>query len=58
MAFNTLPLVGMASKAAYGEDLLLAAGMDYKPYMKLVGERASSQQVIAERKAEAARPKA
>ena len=47
----------MASKAAYGEDLLLSAGMDYKPYMKLVGERASSQQVVAERKAEMARPK-
>ena len=57
VAFNNLPLIGMASKAAYGEDLLLSAGMDYKPYMKLVGERASSQQVVAERKAEMARPK-
>ena len=57
VAFNNLPLVGMASKGAYGEDLLLAAGLDYKPYMKLVGERASSQQVVAERKAEMARPK-
>lgn len=57
VAFNNLPLIGMASKGAYGEDLLLAAGVDYKPYMKLVGERASSQQVVAERKAEMARPK-
>jgi glutathione S-transferase len=57
VAFNNLPLVGMASKAAYGEDLLLAAGVDYKTYMKLVGERASSQQVVTERKAEMARPK-
>ncbi len=57
VAFNNLPLIGMASKAAYGEDLLVAAGVDYKPYMKLVGERASSQQVVAERKAEMARPK-
>ena len=56
VAFNNLPLVGMASKGAYGEDLLLAAGLDYKPYMKLVGERASSQQVVAERKAEMTRP--
>ena len=57
VALNNLPLIGMASKAAYGEDLLLAAGLDYKPYLKLVGERASSQQVAAERKAEMARPK-
>ena len=58
VAFSNLPLIGMASKAAYGEDLLLAAGVDYKPYIKLVGERASSQQVVAERKAEMMRPKA
>ena len=57
VAFSNLPLVGMASKAAYGEDLLLAGGVDYKPYMKLMGERASSQQVVAERKAEMTRPK-
>ena len=57
VAFNNLPLIGMASKGAYGEDLLLAAGVDYKPYMKLVGERASSQHVVADRKAEMARPK-
>ena len=57
IAFSNLPLIGMASKAAYGEDLLLAGGVDYKPYMKLMGERASSQQVVAERKAEMMRPK-
>ena len=57
VAFSNLPLIGMASKAAYGEDLLLAAGVDYKPYMKLMGERASTQQVVAERKAEMTRPK-
>ena len=50
-AFNNLPLVGMATKAAFGEDLLLAAGIDYKPYIKLIGERPSAQQVVAERKA-------
>ena len=50
-AFNHLPLVGMASKASYGEDLLAAAGVDYKPYVKLVGERASAQKVVADRKA-------
>ena len=50
-AFNNLPLVGMASKAAFGEDLLLAAGIDYKAYLKMVGERASAQKVVADRKA-------
>lgn len=51
VAYNNLPLVGMASKAIYGEDLLVAAGIDYKPYIKLIGERPSAQKVAAERKA-------
>ncbi|MDB5912763.1 MAG: glutathione S-transferase-like protein [Ramlibacter sp.] len=50
-AFADLPLVGMATKAVYGEDLLAAAGLDYKPYLKLVGERASARKVVADRKA-------
>lgn len=50
-AFNSLPLVGMATKGAYGEDLLLAGGVDYKPYIKLVSERPSAQRVAADRKA-------
>ncbi len=50
-AFASLPLVGMASKVAFGEDLLLAGGVDYKPYMKLIGERPSAQKVVADRKA-------
>ena len=50
-AFNNLPLVGMASKAAFGEDLLLAAGIDYKAYIKMIGERPSAQKVVADRKA-------
>ena len=50
-AFANLPLVGMATKAVYGEDLLVSAGVDYKPYVKLVGERASAQKVVADRKA-------
>jgi glutathione S-transferase len=54
-AFNNLPLVGMASKAALGEDLLLAAGIDYKPYLKRVGERPAAQKVVADRKAAQAR---
>jgi glutathione S-transferase len=50
-AFNNLPLVGMAGKVVFGEDLLLAGGVDYKPYIKLVGERAAAQRVVADRKA-------
>ncbi|OOG52179.1 glutathione S-transferase [Polaromonas sp. C04] len=50
-AFASLPVVGMATKAIYGEDLLLAAGVDYKPYMKFIGERPSAQKVLADRKA-------
>lgn len=54
-AFADLPLVGMATKAIYGEDLLLAAGIDYKPYVKFIGERPSAQKVVADRKAAQAR---
>ena len=50
-AFASLPLVGMASKAIFGEDLLLAGGVDYKDYIKRIGERPSAQKVVADRKA-------
>jgi glutathione S-transferase len=50
-AFADLPLVGMATKAVYGEDLLLAAGIDYKPYVKFIGERPAARKVVADRKA-------
>lgn len=53
VAFNNLPLVGMSTRAVYGEDLLAAAGIDYKPYIKLVAERASAQKIAADRKASA-----
>lgn len=51
VAFNNLPLVGMATRAVYGEDMLSSAGVDYKAHLKLVGERASAQKVVADRKA-------
>ena len=54
-AFCSLPLVGMATKAVYGEDLLLSAGVDYKPYIKLVNERPTAQKVVADRKAASTR---
>jgi len=56
VAFSNLPLVGMATRAIYGEDLLVAGGMDYKPYTKMLGERASSQKVNADRKAALTKP--
>lgn len=48
----SLPLVGMATKAVYGEDLLAAGGVDWKPYAKLIGERPHAQRVAADRKAD------
>lgn len=48
--YVSLPLVSMASKAVYGECLLAAAGIDWKPYIALVGQRASAQRVTADRK--------
>jgi glutathione S-transferase len=50
-AFANLPLVGMATKAVYGDDLLASAGVDYKPYVKFIGERPTAQKVVADRKA-------
>ena len=57
-AFASLPIVGLASKAAFGEDLLAEGGVDYKPYIKLIGERATAQKVAADRKAATVKPAA
>ena len=54
----SLPLVGMATKAVLGEDLLAAAGVDWKGYAKTVGARPSAQKVAADRKADPLPPKA
>jgi glutathione S-transferase len=50
-AFCSLPLVSLATKVVYGEDLMAAAGIDWKPYSRLIGERPSAQRVLADRKA-------
>ena len=50
-AFNNLPLVAMASKAAFAEDLLQAGGIDHKTYTRFIAERPSAQKVAADRKA-------
>ena len=57
-AFASLPLVGMATKAVLGEDLLMAAGIDYKPYIRLISERPAAKKVLADRKAYQAKPAA
>ena len=54
-AFVSLPLVATASKAVLVEDLLVAAGIDWKAYVKHIGERPSAQRVAADRKADAER---
>jgi glutathione S-transferase len=50
-AYAVLPALAMATKAIYGEDLLTLAGIDYKSYLKMMGERPSVQKVAADRKA-------
>jgi glutathione S-transferase len=51
-AWASLPIVAMATRIIYGEDLLAAAGIDWKTYSKLIGERTSAQRVTADRKAD------
>jgi glutathione S-transferase len=53
-AWVSLPLVGMATKIVLGEDLL-AAAVDYKPYIKMIGERPAAVKVAADRKAATAK---
>jgi len=50
-AWASFGVISMASVAVYGEDLLAAGGVDWKPYMKRLGERPSVQKVVADRKA-------
>jgi glutathione S-transferase len=54
-AYASLPVVAMATKAIYGDDLVAAAGIDWKAYVKLIGARPSAQKVAADRKADAER---
>ena len=49
-AYATLPTVANATRAVFGEDLIAAAGIDWKAYTKLLGERPSVQRVNADRK--------
>lgn len=57
-AFASFPVIAMATKAIYGEDLLAAGGVDWKPYSQRVAERPSAQRVVADRKSAQSRPAA
>lgn len=54
-AYVSLPLVALASKKVLGEDLLAAAGIDWKAYSALIAQRPSAQKVDADKKADALR---
>ncbi len=51
-AWVSLPVVALATRTVDGEDLLASAGVDWKAYAKLVGERPSAQRITADRKAD------
>ena len=48
-AWVSLPLLGLTTKAAYGENFLQRHGIDIKPYTLLIEQRASAQRVKTER---------
>ena len=50
--YTSLPLAALASKLVCGEDLVAAAGIDWKSYVKLVEQRPTAQKVAADRKAD------
>jgi glutathione S-transferase len=51
-AWASFGVISMATQAIYGEDLLVAGGIDWKPYAERLGERPSVQRVVADRKAD------
>lgn len=55
-AYVSLPMVGMATRIVYGEDLLAGAGIDWKAYTKIIAARPSAQRVDADRKADPSMP--
>lgn len=50
--YTSLPLTALASKIVCGEDLVAAAGIDWKAYVKVIEARPSAQAVAADRKAD------
>jgi glutathione S-transferase len=47
----SLPLVAMATRAVLGEDLVAAAGIDWRSYVKFAEQRPTVAKVAADRKA-------
>jgi glutathione S-transferase len=50
-AYVHLPVVALATRAIYGEDLLAAHGVEWKAYVKQIAQRPSAQRVDTDRKA-------
>lgn len=50
-AYVSLPIVGLATQTIYGSDFLVEAGIDWRAYIKLIGERPAAQRVATDRKA-------
>ncbi len=50
--YVSLPLAAMASRIVLGEDLVAAAGIDWKAHVKLMEQRPAVQKVAADRKAD------
>ncbi|TAK94873.1 MAG: glutathione S-transferase family protein [Aquabacterium sp.] len=53
--YVSLPLAALATKIVCGEDLVAAAGIDWKGYVKLIEARPTAQKVAADRKADQVR---
>lgn len=54
-AWASLGVVSLATQAVLGTDVIADAGIDWKTYSALIGERPSAQRVAADRKAETKR---
>lgn len=54
-AYVHLPIVALATKVVYGEDLVAAAGIDWRTYVKFIEQRPHAQKVAADRRADQAR---
>lgn len=49
--FASFGVVGLATRGVYGEDLVAAAGIDWKAYGQALADRPSVQRMLADRKA-------
>ena len=50
-AWVSLPLIGASTKTVLGEDLLATAGVDWRGYGRMIGERPAAAKVMADRAA-------